>query len=66
MNRAAKVMVTLFECYALAELVFYATHNGEQRLYEIAAAKLAEVRTHLIYRAQVLATLRMIRRLPEE
>lgn len=66
MKRAAQIAVTAFECYALAELVFYVTNNGEQRLYEVVAEKLAETRTRLIYRAQVLETLRMIRRLPEE
>lgn len=63
---AGQAAIVTFECYVLAELVFYVVNNGERRLYEAAAEKLVELRVRLTYRAQVLDTLRMIRRLPEE
>lgn len=62
---AGKVVITAFECYVLAEIAYY-TINGERRLYEVAAERFAQFREQVEFRAQVLDTLRMIRRLPEE
>lgn len=61
-----RVAIATFECYVLAELVYNVVGGDDRHLYEIASEGLRTLRARLVYRAQVLDTLRMIRRLPEE
>jgi len=63
--RTGQVVIAAFECYVLAEIVYHTLNNGERRLYEVATDSFARLRERIEFRAQVLDTLRMIRRLPE-
>lgn len=62
---AGQVVIVSFECYVLAEIAYYTLNNGDKRLYEVAIDHIARLRERIEFRAQVLDTLRMIRRLPE-
>lgn len=63
--RAGQLVIAAVECYALAECVWYVVTDGQSHLYELAAEKWTEFRKGVEYRAQILDTLRFIRRLPE-
>lgn len=65
-HRTGQLVIAAVECYALAECVWYIITDGQSHLYELAADRFEELRAHLKYRAQVLDTLRMIKRLPEQ
>lgn len=61
--RAGQFVVMVVECYALAELAWY-TANGTH-LHDTIGEYAARYWARVQYRAQVLDTLRKIRRLPE-
>lgn len=62
----ASGIVAVAECYVLAEILRGVTTPGGPRLYELAWERVERSWARLEYRAQVLSTLRMIRRLPDE
>lgn len=61
----AGCVIAVVECYVLAETLRSVITPGEPRLYELAWERVSAYRERLEYRAQVLSTLRMIRRLPD-
>lgn len=65
-SRAATTgIVAVVECYVLAEILWSVLTPSGPRLYELAWQQVSKYRERLEYRAQILSTLRMIRRLPE-
>lgn len=62
---AAGGTVAVVECYVLAEIAWSVLNPSGPRLYELLWEQVGKYRAQLEYRAQILSTLRMIRRLPE-
>jgi hypothetical protein len=62
---AASGIVAAVECYVLAEILWSVLSPSGPRLYELTWDRVRECRERMEYRAQVLSTLQMIRRLPE-
>lgn len=60
-----RVAVMAFNCYVTAEITWTVIKPGEPHLYEIAQEHSGRAYRRLRYRMEVLETLRMIRRLPE-
>lgn len=63
--RAGQAVIAAVELYALAECTYYVATGGDH-LHELVTERWDGFRERVEYRAQVLDTLRMIRRLPEE
>lgn len=56
------VLATLAECWTLAEIVYYYTHDGEQTLH---GAAVERAREYIEYRREQDRAMREIRDLPE-
>lgn len=59
-------VTTAIQCYVSAEILWVLVNPTAPHLYEIALEKARTFRERIIYRMQVMETLRSIRRLPDD
>lgn len=62
---AFRAACAVVECYVFAEVMYGILSPGNPRLYELAWEQYEQYRARAKYRAQVMSTFQMIRRLPE-